>query len=301
MIRKSLGRGLAALIPEAEPIQQNGEHGAAHEIELSLISPNPYQPRKFFEEEKLQDLVQSIREHGIIQPIVVSRYRNRYQIIVGERRWRAAQEAGLTHVPVIVKEISKRDQMELALVENLQREDLNPIEEAEGYNMLMLEFGLTQDELSKRIGKSRSAVANTLRLTGLPSRVKEFLISGELTAGHARALLPLEEETLIIRMAELIVKDGLSVRQTEEAVKPSFKGNGKAKKRQNGHVEYAALQDLEQRLRLSLGTRVNILAKEGEKGKIELHYFSQDDFARIITVLLYEESTRDNTFDISLM
>lgn len=304
MSRKSLGRGLSALIPEEETIQTEitQKDEIVTEASISLISPNPYQPRKVFDDEKLEDLVQSIKEHGIIQPVVVSRFKSGYQIVVGERRLRAAQKAGLERIPVIIKEVSKKEQIELALVENLQREDLNPIEEAEGYNLLMGELGLTQEDLSKRIGKSRPAIANTLRLMGLPDKVKEMLISGVLTSGHAKSLLSLDSPSLIIKTAEEVIKLSLSVRQTEELVKRSLNFKNKIKRVNNTEVDYSALRDLEQRIRISLGTRVQILAKEGDKGKIELHYFSQDDFARIVALLLMDESDRgDNTIGIDLL
>lgn len=297
MRRNSLGKGLAALIPEMEtPSSDNG----VAEIDVTVIVPNPYQPRKDFKEGSLQELVQSIKEHGVVQPVVVTRHKDKYQLVVGERRWRAAMEAGLTTIPAIVKELSKKEKMEIALVENLQREDLNPIEEAEGYNLLIGEFRLTQEELSQRIGKSRPYVTNIVRLLNLPLRIKELVLDGSLTAGHARALLSLVDESLIIKISDLIIKDNLSVRQTENLVKKVLDGGNNRHGAKNGHVEYAALNDLEQRLQFTLGTKVQILAKEGDRGKIELHYFSKDDFEKIISVLLSKEWDNRST-ELSLL
>jgi ParB family chromosome partitioning protein len=211
--RRALGRGLDALIPASE-----SKAGAA-EIPIARVSPNPHQPRQDMDEETLAELASSIREHGVIQPLVVTQVGDEYQLIAGERRWRAAQLAGLTTVPAIVKETTPQQMLELALVENVQRADLNPLEEAGAYRQLIDEFGLTQEEVADRVGKSRAAIANTVRLLRLPDDVKEALGAGRISEGHARALLSLPTARLQRQVMDIVEKRGFNVRQTEDLVR----------------------------------------------------------------------------------
>ncbi len=245
------------------------------------VEPNKAQPRKQFEEDKLTALADSIREHGVISPILVTPTKSgTYRIVAGERRWRASKLAGLKTIPCIIRSFEEQTVMELALVENLQREDLNPIEEAEGYKQLMEAFDLTQEEISKRVGKSRSAVANSLRLCNLQKEVQALLIAGELSQGHARALLPVEDEALQISLAERIIKEGLNVRQVEALVSEIGKPKSKSGKTTNPMMQ-KYYRDVETRLGSQLGTKVKI--REGaKKGKIEIEYYSKDDLERIL-------------------
>lgn len=297
--RKGLGKGLDALfsaVPEstqeeekraenksatiAAAVSETGE--AVRELKMIDIEPNPEQPRKQFEPDKLEELADSIKQHGMIQPLLVREQGNgRYLIIAGERRWRAAKLAGLKQVPCIIKDYSEQEVMEIALIENLQREDLNPIEEAEGYQELMKKFGLTQELVSERVGKSRSAVANALRLNHLTDEVKQMLADGRLTQGHARALLPLPTEKLQITVARRIEKEGLNVRQTETLVaKLKEQKPDKPQKTMDKEIlQYYAVA--EERLSSRLGTKVKI--HEGrKKSKIEIEYYTADDLERLL-------------------
>ena len=249
------------------------------------IEPNPDQPRKYFEKEKLEALAASIKEHGLIQPIVVKKQSNgMFQIVAGERRWRAAKLAGLTEVPCVEGEYTEKQVMELALVENLQREDLNPIEEAEGYRKLMDTFGLTQEDVAERVGRSRSAVANSLRLNGLSAKIKNMVIAGDLTQGHARALLSVEKESDRIALAEKIIAEGLNVRQVEKlAAKVVTEKAVPAIVVPDKNVE-KYFKDLARDISCKLGAKVTI--KNGKnKGKIEIEYFSSDELEGIIEKL----------------
>lgn len=275
MKKSVLGKGLDALIPTEKVGQGYVILG------IDEIRPNTYQPRKDFDEEAINELAVSIQEKGIIQPIVVRKNMNAYEIIVGERRWRAAQRVGLTKVPVIIKDASDREALELALVENLQREDLNPIEEATAYDQLIEDFGLTHEEISKRIGKERSTITNQLRLLKLPEEVREALIKGEITAGHARALLGLESPNKMKEVLEAIRKEKLSVRKTEKLVQKLLGDKQTAIK---SHDVDPFIKHLTDELKKALGTQVKIIDKGGE-GKIEIEYYSKDELERIIEIL----------------
>ena len=271
--KKVLGRGLGALIPQKT--ETPSASGLAH-IPLEQISPNPHQPRKTFNEGSIEELARSVREHGIVQPLVVSRSGDRYKLIAGERRFRAAQRAGLRTVPAVIKDaIQAGDALQLALIENIQREDLNPIEEATAYHQLHDEFGLTQDEISRRVGKERSTVANFLRLLRLPEAVKRLLASGQLSMGHARALLAVDSAKKQEQLAERVVKSGLSVRQTE--LLASGKSPKAAKKEKPKDV---FTQDAEERLTRVLRTKVDIDRKR-RGGVIRIRFASEDDLIRI--------------------
>jgi ParB family transcriptional regulator, chromosome partitioning protein len=273
--KKVLGRGLGALIPQKEPAA-HGPSGLAN-VPVEQISPNPYQPRKTFNDASIEELARSIREHGIVQPLVVSRAGDRYKLIAGERRFRAAQRAGLRLVPVVIKELSQQgDALQIALIENIQREDLNPMEEATAYHQLHEEFGLTQEEISRRVGKERSTVANFLRLLKLPESVKKLLASGQLSMGHARALLAVDSAKKQEQLAERVVKRNLSVRQTEvlAAEKAAPKGEKKEKEKD------VFTRDAEERLTRSLRTKVEIDRKR-RGGVIHIRFSSEDDLIRI--------------------
>ncbi len=275
MKRSVLGKGLDALIP-AEKVGQGYVT-----LGIDEIRPNTFQPRKDFDEEAINELAASIQEKGIIQPIVVRKNMNAYEIIAGERRWRAAQRVGLTKIPVIIKDVSDREVLELALVENLQREDLNPIEEATAYGQLIEDFGLTHEEISKRIGKERSTITNQLRLLKLPEEVREALIKGEITAGHARALLGLESPNKMKEVLEAIRKEKLSVRKTEKLVQKLLADKQTAIK---SHDIDPYIKHLTEELKKALGTQVKIIDKGGE-GRIEIEYYSKDELERLIEIL----------------
>ncbi|MGI6187311.1 MAG: ParB/RepB/Spo0J family partition protein, partial [Brevibacillus sp.] len=255
------------------------------EIAVGDIRPNPYQPRKEFEPTAIEELAQSIKEHGIIQPLIVRKSIKGYELVAGERRLRAAKSVGLKKVPAVVKAYSDQQLMEIALIENLQREDLNPLEEAEAYEKLIAHHSYTQEQLAQKIGKSRPHVANMLRLLQLPKKIREMVSASELSMGHARALLSVEKETVQLQLANDVVKKGLSVRQLEEMVKQLNVSRETPKKKKP--KKEPQLMELEERLRSRLGTSVKI--KKGTKrGKIEIDFYSQEDLQRILDILYVE-------------
>jgi ParB family chromosome partitioning protein len=277
-----LGRGLDALIPT-----EKGEPRYNYMLlGIDEMVPNVFQPRKGFDEEAMDELVASIREKGIIQPLIVRKSENGYEIIAGERRWRAAKRAGLTQVPAIIKDASNREALELALVENLQREDLNPIEEATAYEQLIKEFGLTHEEISERLGKERSTITNQLRLLRLPAEVKQALIEGKITAGHARAVLSLQSSNEVKEVLETIKKEKLSVRKTEKLVQ-KLSAHKESAIQFNEFTPY--ISHYTDEIRKRLGTQVKIFDKDG-KGKIEIEYYSRDELERIIEILIGKEN-----------
>lgn len=277
---KRLGRGLDALIPQLEVAEQD----QVREIPIKDLRPNPYQPRKEFREEALEELKQSILEHGVIQPILVRKSIKGYDIIAGERRFRAAQLAGLTTIPAVERKFTDQQMMEVALIENLQREDLNPLEIAEAYQKIMERFSLTQEELAKKMGKSRSLVANYLRLLNLPNEIKENVSRGTLTMGHAKTLVAIEDSKLQIHLAEETIKKGLSVRKLEEMVQEIQLQKQKEKRPAKKNVKDIYYRTMEEKMRERLGTTVNI--KPGKKkGKIEIEYYSNGDLERILEIL----------------
>ncbi len=275
--RRGLGRGLGALIPGAE-----SAGAVSLEIPLVELEANPLQPRRHFDGGALEELAATIREHGVLTPIVVRRGGTGYQIIAGERRIRAARMAGLTRVPAIVKDASDAQALQMALVENLQREDLNPVEAAEAYRRLVEEFGLTQEEVAGRLGRDRSSVANALRLLRLPKRVRDDLAVGILSEGHGRALLGLEKPADQLKVRDLVVKRGLTVRATEALVRRLRSGTpAKAARPAIGDPNLQALED---RLRIALGSKVRIL-REGKTGALEISFFSDDDLTRLVDLI----------------
>lgn len=276
MKKVTLGRGLDALIPTDKEV--NGYILA----DIDQIKPNAYQPRKEFDEDGIDELASSIKEKGIIQPLVGRKIGDSYEIIAGERRWRAAQKAGLKKIPIILKDASDSEILELALIENLQREDLNPIDEAIAYEQLIGDFGLTHEEISKRIGKDRSTITNQIRLLKLPERVKQAIKEGEISAGHARAILSIESQSKALEILDLIRRNKLSVRQTEKLVQGLIKEPG-ADKKQNYIDPF--LNNITEELKKVLGTQIRIIDRNG-KGKIEIEYYSIDDLERIIEALM---------------
>lgn len=277
--KKVLGRGLGALIPQKE--REAPPANGLMEISLDQISPNPYQPRKTFNEATIEDLARSVAEHGIVQPLVVTRHGDRFRLIAGERRYRAARKAGLTVVPVVVKELAQEsDALQVALIENVQREDLNPMEEAVAYEQLHHEFGLTQEEIAKRVGKERSTVANFMRLLKLPEKVKKLLASGQVSMGHARALLALDGPRKQEALADRIVKRNLNVRQTEILASG---GPATATKKEPSPKDVFT-RDAEEKLTKVLRTRVEIDRKR-RGGKIVVRFSSEEDLIRLFDEL----------------
>ncbi|MDH4162767.1 MAG: ParB/RepB/Spo0J family partition protein [Nitrospirota bacterium] len=279
MQKQALGKGLGALIPDLSVLGEKEKKSLGiMEIELDKIVPNEFQPRKTFNDDKLKELAASIKEQGVIQPIIVHRIGSNYGLIAGERRWRATGLAGLKTIPALVREASKRELIEQALIENIQREDLNPLEAAEAFKRLQDEFKLTQEDLAKRVGKERSTITNFLRILGLPKEIKQHLASGAISLGHAKALLSLERHRDQLAAANAIVKKGLSVREAEAlAAKLKHPADEKKKKPAPGS-EYKAV---EERLRKSLGTKVSVEAK-AKGGRIVIEYYSADELERIL-------------------
>lgn len=273
MQRKALGKGLGALIPLGE----EGLKAGLFEIPVAEIRPNPYQPRKSFPHQKMEELAASIRARGVLSPVILRRWVDGYELVTGERRWRAAKEAGLKTIPALIKDVSSDEILEIALIENLQREDLNPLEEAEAYQRLIQDHGLTQEEISRRVGKDRASIANTLRLLHLPPPLKEDLASGRLTMGHARALLSLEGEARQLRARNAVIARGLSVRETEKWVQGEKRGPAKKAK---GSTLNPHWKTIEEDLQRRLGTRVKIIKGRG-KGKVEIEFYSEKDLDRI--------------------
>jgi ParB family chromosome partitioning protein len=273
--KRGLGKGLSALIPMDDKEQEN-----VQDIKISEIKANKNQPRKKFDEEKIRELSDSIKEHGVLQPIIVRKKDGGYELVAGERRWRAAQKAGIEKIPAIIKDLSDADVMEIALIENLQREDLNPLEEAEAYKKLIDEFGMTQEELSKRVGKSRSQIANTVRLLNLDEEIKKLISEEKLTAGHARALLAIEDKKERLKIAKKISESNMSVRETEETVKIKTQ---EKKKNKNQEINPVFI-DITEKLQRALGTRVKVKGTE-KRGKIEIEYYSEDELERILETI----------------
>ncbi len=287
--KRGLGKGLEALIPPTTAKLASAEvQAGAVEVPVEQISPNPHQPRQAMNQEKLQELADSIAAHGLIQPLVVTRTSGKYQLIAGERRWRASQLAGLTTVPVIVKETTPQQMLELALVENIQRADLNPLEEAEAYAQLMEEFGLTQEAVAERVGKSRTAVANTVRLLHLPEEARMALASGEISEGHARALLSLKKQRDQLSLLMTIINRGLNVRQTEALARQLLLGDdaeAKPKRPPLTPHDKTMLAKFESKL----GTKIELTRSEGETGRLVIHFYSQEELQAIFNAILGED------------
>ncbi|MDI1476110.1 ParB/RepB/Spo0J family partition protein [Polyangium sp. y55x31] len=291
--RRALGRGLDALLPAAAPPSPSGASYGDKSVftcPIERIGPQPGQPRQHFDDEALEELAASIREHGILEPIVVRRPQagaDKYEIIAGERRWRAAQRAGLKDVLVVVKDVSPKEAFELALVENVQREDLNPIELAEAFDRLLKEHGYTQESLAERVGKNRTTVTNSLRLLKLPARVRSMVIGGDLSEGHARALLGAPDDKAMEDIADKAVRGRLPVRKVEELVRSARgpkEGGGKGNKADGPAPKSPGVKDLEARLMRKLGAKVEVRDKDG-RGEIAVAYGSLDELDRILNLL----------------
>lgn len=281
--KTGLGKGLDRLIPADQMKSSVGEKEGVREIRIAEIEPNRKQPRKNFDEDALLELAESIKQFGVIQPLIVQKKENHYEIIAGERRWRAAKQAGIKKVPVIVKEYTPQEVMEISLIENIQREDLNPIEEALAFKNLLEEFNLKQDEVAERVSKSRTAVTNSIRLLKLNEDVQQMVIDGMISTGHARALLSLEDKELQKITADKIFDEKLSVRETEKLVKDIQ--NGKTKKKRPEKVNSFIYKDIEEKIKAILGTKVTIDHKANNKGKITIEYYSNDELERIVDLM----------------
>ncbi|MDV4150818.1 ParB/RepB/Spo0J family partition protein [Clostridium sp. AL.422] len=276
--KSALGKGLGALIPNENTSKDKNKPSL---ISINLIKSNDKQPRKSFDDEKIAELAQSIKEHGIIQPIILNKQDDYYVIVAGERRWRASKLLGLKEVPAIVMELSDKEILEISLIENIQRQDLNPIEEALAYQKLLSDFDLTQEELSKRVGKSRVAISNTIRLTALCDTVKQYLIDEVITEGHGRVLLAIEDPKLQCEIAQKVIDERLSVRELERLVK-SIKSDKKTKEKTREISPY--YKDVTEKLQNYFGTKVNI-SNKNNKGKIEIEYYSNEDLQRILEIM----------------
>jgi ParB family chromosome partitioning protein len=278
--RPALGRGLSALIPDA-PLAPPAASERALEVDIDLLQPNKFQPRTHMDDARIDDLARSIRSNGVIQPIVVRKAETGYEIVAGERRWRASQRAGLLKVPIVVRDIPDDKLRAAALIENIQREDLNPIEEATAYRRLADEFGLTQEQIAESVGKDRSSVSNYVRLLKLPEAIRDHVAAGTLSMGHARALLGLQDSGVLLRIGRDVVQRGLSVRETESLVKRTIEPTPtKPEAAKDVHTRAA-----EERMRFALGTRVRI-ARKGKGGRIEIDFGDENELQR-----LYEQLT----------
>ena len=293
-LKRGLGKGLDSLIPTNVMMESEVKHSTASTassaedekdgtlmVKLSKVEPNREQPRKNFDEDSLQELAESLKQFGMLQPILVQNRGDYYEIIAGERRWRAAKIAGLKEVPVIVRELTDQEIVEISLIENIQREDLNPVEEAMAYKRLMDEFHLKQDEIADRVGKSRTAVTNSMRLLKLSAKVQQMLIDEMITAGHARAILAISDKEKQETVAMRVFDEKLSVRETESLVKRILNPQ-KEKKQKTTTAEDAIYESLEEKMKGIMGTRVLIHRKKNDKGKIEIEYYSKDELERII-------------------
>ena len=287
---RGLGKGLEALFSNSEIDTQEisvtkkkeSEEKGISFININEIKPNQNQPRKSFNEEKLEELAASIIENGLIQPVILRKADKGYEIVAGERRWRACRKAGLKEIPCIIREFTDEQNMLIAIIENMQREDLNPVEEAEGLNQMIVNFGMTQEQVSKSVGKSRPYITNALRLLKLPSELREMLLANQLSAGHARAIAGIGDTEKQIQLAEYAIKEGLSVREIEKIIKEE---NAPKKKISRKKAEKSAdVKKVEDDLKQIMGTKVN-LNQSGKKGKIEIEYYSRDELERLIEML----------------
>ncbi len=293
--KSGLGKGLDSLISKDVNTEQlnrglapeKADSESVIRVKISKVEPNREQPRKSFDEAGLAELADSIKQHGVLQPLIVQDAGKYYEIVAGERRWRAAKLAGIKEVPVIVREFTGPQQMEISLIENIQREDLNPIEEAQAYQSLLTEFGLKQDEVAARVSKNRTTVANSLRLLKLSDEVQQMVIDGSLSSGHARCLVPIKEQTAQLQLAKRIVEQNLSVRETEQLVRAIQNKSSKTKKKKTTADERldAIYADLEKQMRQTLGTKVSIRRTTADAGKIEIAYYSQEDLDRILQLI----------------
>ncbi len=296
--RGGLGKGLDSLIPDNGKVPESGrktkvvekviekivEKPSEVKLKINQIEPNREQPRKKFDEQALEELADSIRQFGILQPLIVQEKEKYYEIIAGERRWRAAKLVGLKEIPVVIRKMSEQEMVEISLIENIQRENLNPIEEAAAYKRLLEEFHLTQEEIAERVAKSRTAVTNSMRLLKLDERVQQMVVDEMLSTGHARALLAIEDPELQFQTANKIYNERLSVREVEKLVKNI--GKEKSSKKEKNFQQEAVFQDLEEKMKVSLGTKVSINRKDDKKGRIEIEYYSMEELERLMEILI---------------
>ena len=306
MAKKGLGKGLGAIFGEdvvkesneeltkvkrSLPAEEEETKGSLM-VKISLIEPNMDQPRKDFNQEELQELAESIKNYGVLQPLLVQKKGTSYELIAGERRWRAAKLAGLKEVPVVLREYSKQQAMEIALIENVQRADLNPIEEAQAYQQLVKEFHLTQEEIAARVSKNRATITNAMRLLKLDEEIQNLLIKGAISSGHARAILSLEDKQLQKKAAKEVLDKRLSVRETEKLAKRLARASAEKSERNEKKDDALALifQDLEERMKTIMGTKVSIHNKDKNKGRIEIEYYSEAELERIVEMI---ESIRE--------
>jgi ParB family chromosome partitioning protein len=289
VVKRGLGKGLDALIPGESLGELPNSTDVSREtlkLNINLIDPNPKQPRKKFDDDSLQELAASIKEHGLIEPIVVQQFGDRYIIVAGERRWRACKIANVTNIPVAIVNFTDQQLFEAALIENIQRKDLNPIEEAEAYNVLIKEYHLKQDEVAEKMCKSRVAVTNKLRLLNLDAKVRQLVVEDMITDGHARALLAIKDPNLQYRIAMKVFDEGLTVRETEKLVKSELSPKRKQIKEVTANrLDQIQIKDLEEKLKRSLGTKVTINQKDGKKGNIVIDYYSPDELDRLYDLL----------------
>ncbi len=278
-MKPALGKGLSALIPEKKKVNTI----EILELEINSIVPNEYQPRKIFNDKALNELVASIKEKGVIQPVIVRKTAGSvYQLIAGERRWRSAKLAGLDHIPVIVKDAAPVEALELALIENIQREDLNPLETAEAFHRLIKDFKLTHDDLSRKVGKDRATVTNYIRILKLPANIRKWIAEGSLSIGHAKALLQVDNQRIQIEIAIKIIRKGLSVREAETLCK---KGPSGSKRSVTKAAKDPQIASLEEKMMHSLGTKVRLIHNSNKKGRIEIEYYSLDELDRLLEIL----------------
>lgn len=296
--RGGLGKGLDSLIPANTKVPENEkkvkvvekvvekivEKPTEIKVKINQVEPNREQPRKTFDEESIQELTESIRQFGVLQPLIVQDRGKYYEIIAGERRWRAAMAAGLKEIPVVIRKMTEQEIIEISLIENIQREALNPIEEAEAFRRLLTEFQLTQEEVAERVSKSRTAVTNSMRLLKLDERVQQMVIDKMLTTGHARALLSIEDSELQFQAANRIFNEKLSVRDTEKLAKKI--GKEKPTKKEEDSQLKAIFQDLEEKMKAALGTKVSINRRNEQKGKIEIEYYSMEELERLMEIFI---------------
>lgn len=289
---RGLGKGLDSLIPasvpKAEPVQETEakeDNAQGTYVKITKVEPNREQPRKNFDEDALQELADSIKQYGIVEPLIVQDRKTYYEIIAGERRWRAAKLAGLKEVPVIVRNYTEQEIVEISLIENIQREDLNPIEEAQAYRRLLTEFNLKQDEVAERVSKSRTAVTNSMRLLKLCDEVQQMIIDDMITTGHARALISIDDPEQQYTIAQKVFDEKLSVRDVEKLVKNLNKPEKSKKEPVTDKALEAVYQDLEEKLKQSLGTKVSIASKGDGSGKLEIEFYTHDDLEKIADLL----------------
>lgn len=292
--KRGLGKGVDSLIPQSKSDKKSNTSDKSETmnsngvtmLKITQVEPNRGQPRKVFNEDKLHELSDSIKQYGIVEPLIVVKKSDYYEIVAGERRWRAAKIAGLTEVPVVIKDYTKQQIVEIALIENIQREDLNPIEEAKAYQQLIEEYNLKQDEVAERVSKSRATITNSIRLLKLDDLVQDMLIAECISSGHARALLGLEDTTKQYDLATRIFDEKLSVRETEKLVRQMNNKESDKKKKEKKPLENEEIyQNLEEKLKQSVGSKVTINRKDNTKGKIEIEYYSNDELERIIGII----------------